>query len=219
MRFVGGLVKTVIQNYGTGHLEVSEVPAGSIRSGGILIQTYVSLVSAGTERQMVELAQKNLAGKALERPDLVRRVIEKVKKDGLFLTIEAVRSRLDNPIPLGYSSAGTIIEVGEGVEDFRTDDRVACAGVGYANHAEVVFVPKNLAVKIPDGVDFESAAFTTLGAIALQGLRLADVRLGETLAVIGLGLVGLRSTGQAAGCRVVGVDLILNAAALLNNLM
>ena len=111
-------------------------------------------------------------------------------------------------MPLGYSSAGTVIEVGEGVEEFRVGDRVACAGAGYASHAEVVFVPKNLAVKLPDAVDFESAAFTTLGAIALQGLRLADVRLGETVAVIGLGLVGLLAVqlAKAAGCRVVGMD-------------
>jgi len=201
-------VKTVIQNYRTGHLEVSEVPAGSIRPGGILVKTRVSLVSAGTERQMVELAKKSLVGKALERPDLVRRVINKVKSDGLISTIEAVRSRLDNPMPLGYSSAGIVLAVGEGIDRFQPGDRVACAGAGYASHAEVVFVPKNLTVELPDGVDFESAAFTTLGAIALQGLRLADFRLGETVAVIGLGLVGLLAVqlAKAAGCRVIGMD-------------
>jgi len=201
-------VKTVIQNYRTGHLQVSEIPTASIRPAGILVQTRVSLVSAGTERIMVELAQKSLIGKAVERPDLVRRVIEKVKKDGLFSTIETVRSRLDNPMPLGYSSAGTIMEIGQEAEKFRVGDKVACAGAGYASHAEVVFVPKNLAVKIPDSVDFESGAFTTLGAIALQGLRLADIRLGETVAVIGLGLVGLLAVqlAKAAGCRVVGMD-------------
>jgi threonine dehydrogenase-like Zn-dependent dehydrogenase len=157
---------------------------------------------------MVELAEKSLIGKAVERPDLVRRVIDKVKNEGLFSTIEAVRSRLDNPMALGYSSAGIVLAVGEGVDNFQPGDRVACAGAGYASHAEVVFVPKNLAVKIPDGVDFESASFTTLGAIAIQGLRLADVRLGETVAVIGLGLVGLLTVqlAKAAGCRVVGMD-------------
>src|SRR4030042_5106857 len=121
-------MKLVVQNYGTGKLEVGDVAAPAIRPGGILVQNRVSLVSAGTERIMVELAQKSLAGKALERPDLVRRVINKVKSDGLMSTIEAVRSRLDNPIPLGYSSAGTVIEVGEGAGEVQVGERVACAG-------------------------------------------------------------------------------------------
>ena len=201
-------MKTLIQNYGTGELKIAEVSHPSARPEGILVKTHASLVSAGTERQMVDLAQKSLVGKAIERPDLVGRVIEKIKKDGLLSTVEAVRSRLDNPVPLGYSSAGTVVEVGAGVEDFRVWDRVACAGAGYASQAEVLFVPKNLAVRLPGEVDFESAAFTTLGAIALHGLRLADVHLGETVAVIGLGLVGLITAqlAKASGCRVVGMD-------------
>jgi predicted dehydrogenase/threonine dehydrogenase-like Zn-dependent dehydrogenase len=157
---------------------------------------------------MVELAQKSFLGKARARPDLVRQVIEKVRRDGILSTIETVRSRLDAPIPLGYSSSGTVIEVGASVPNFQVGDRVACAGAGYANHAEIVFIPKHLTVRIPDEVDFESAAFATLGAIALQGLRLAEVQLGETVAVIGLGLVGLLTLqlAKAAGCRVLGMD-------------
>src|SRR4030042_740442 len=139
-------MKLVVQNYGTGKLEVVDVAAPAIRPGGILVQNRVSLVSAGTERMMVELAQKSLIGKAVERPDLVRRVIEKVKNEGLFSTIEAVRTRLDNPMPLGYSSAGIVLAVGEAVDSFQPGDRVACAGAGYASHAEVVFVPKNLVI-------------------------------------------------------------------------
>jgi predicted dehydrogenase/threonine dehydrogenase-like Zn-dependent dehydrogenase len=201
-------MKSILQNYRTGNLGVAKIPAPASRPGGVLVQNVVSLVSAGTERQMVELSQKSLLGKALERPDLVRRVMEKVKKDGLFSTIEALRSRLDNPAALGYSSAGTVISVGENGEDFRIGERVACSGAGYASHSEVIFVPRILAMKIPDKVDFESAAFTTLGAIALQGFRLANVHLGETVGVIGLGLVGLLTVqlAKAAGCRVVGMD-------------
>lgn len=201
-------MQSILQNYRTGKLEVAEVPSPTTHSGGILVQNATSLVGAGTERMMVKLAQKSLIGKALERPDLVRRVIDKVKNEGLFSTIEAVRNRLDNPTPLGYSSAGIVLAVGEGTDNFEPGDRVACAGAGYASHAEAVFVPKNLAVKLPDSVDFQSGAFSTLGAIALQGLRLADIHVGETVAVIGLGLVGLLTVqlAKAAGCRVLGMD-------------
>ena len=201
-------MKSVLQNYRTGKLEVAEVPPPSLQAGGILVQNAVSLVSAGTERLMVELARKSLLGKARERPDLVRQVFEKVRRDGILSTIETVRSRLDAPVPLGYSSSGTVVEVGASVPNFQVGDRVACAGAGYANHAEIVFIPKNLTVRIPDEVDFESASFATLGAVALQGLRLAEVQLGETVAVIGLGLVGLLTfqLAKAAGCRVLGMD-------------
>jgi len=201
-------MKAIVQSYGSGELAVTEVPAPALRPGGVLVRNRASLVSAGTERLMVELARKSLLGKARDRPDLVRRVLGKVRRDGLMATVETVRSRLDAPVPLGYSSAGTVIAVGEGVSGLRAGDRVACAGAGYASHAEVIFVPQNLAVAVPPEVPAEAAAFTTVGAIALEGLRLARLELGETVAVIGLGLVGLLAAqlARAAGCRVVGMD-------------
>lgn len=202
-------MKSIVQNYGKGELAVTDVPIPALQPGGILVRNAVSLISAGTEKLMVDLAQKSLAGKAKERPDLVRKVLDKVRKDGLMATLETVRSRLDAPIPLGYSCAGRVIAVGADVDTFQIGDRVACAGAGYANHAEVVFVPKHLAVTVPPSVSAEKACFTTVGAIALQGLRLAKPELGETVAVIGLGLVGLLAAqlARAAGCRVVGMDL------------
>ncbi len=202
------IMKTILQNYRTGDLTVMEVPPPALAPEGVLVRNAVSLVSAGTERQMVEFAQKGLIGKAKERPDLVRQVMSKARRDGLISTMETIRARLDVPMPLGYSSAGTVIAVGEGVSKFQPGDRVACAGAGYASHAEIAFIPENLAVKLPAGVEFEAAAFTTLGAIALQGLRLAQVELGETVAVIGLGLLGIITVqlARAAGCRVIGMD-------------
>lgn len=201
-------MKAVLQSYGSGELEVADLPAPALQPGGVLVRNAVSLISAGTEKLMVDLAQKSLLGKARDRPDLVRRVFDKLRRDGLMATIDTVRSRLDNPIPLGYSCAGTVDEVGEGVDDLKPGDRVACAGAGYANHAEMVFVPRNLVTPLPEGVPFESACFTTVGAIALQGLRLAEIELGETVAVIGLGLVGLLAAqlAKASGARVVGMD-------------
>lgn len=198
----------MIQSYRGGKPAVTEVPPPALQAGGLLVRNAVSVVSAGTERLMVDLAQKSLLGKALARPDLVRKVFEKFRRDGLAATFDTVRTRLDVPIPLGYSSAGTVLAVGSGVRDFRPGDRVACAGAGYANHAEIIFVPQHLAAPLPTEVEFEAAAFTTVGAIALQGLRLARVELGETVAVIGLGLVGLLTAqlARAAGCRVLGMD-------------
>ena len=215
-----------------------EVPSPAIRPGGILVRNHASLISSGTERQMLETARKSLLGKARERPDLVRQVLHKVRTEGVGPSFNAVVSRLDSPIPLGYSSAGVVIKVGEGVDEFRPGDPVACAGGGYAVHAEVVFVPRNLAVKFPEAkrlaaadptthgatgagelegkspdssagaVSFEDAAFTTMGAIALQSVRISEARIGEVVAVIGLGLVGLLTVEllKAAGCRVVGMD-------------
>jgi predicted dehydrogenase/threonine dehydrogenase-like Zn-dependent dehydrogenase len=201
-------VKIILQNYRTGELTVTEVPPPALAPGGVLVRNTVSLVSAGTERLMVEFARKGLLGKARERPDLVRQVLSKASRDGIISTLETIGARLDVAVPLGYSSAGIVLSVGEGVSRFQPGDRVACAGAGYASHAEIAFIPENLAVKLPEGVDFESAAFTTLGAIALQGLRLARFELGETLAVIGLGLLGILTVqlAKASGCRIVGMD-------------
>src|SRR5690606_15324296 len=153
------------------------------KSGGVIVRNVASLISAGTERMAIEFASKSLLGKARERPDLVRQVIDKVRKDGLGPTVQTVLSRLDQPIPLGYSCAGVVEHVGRGAEEFAVGDRVACAGMGYASHADVVFVPKNLTVRIPENVSFEDASYVTLGAIALQGVRVSEVRLGEAVAV------------------------------------
>ncbi len=202
-------MKQVIQNFRTGKLKVDETPETICRSGGVLVNNAASLISAGTEKMAIDFAQKSLAGKAKERPDLVRQVIGKLRRDGLMSTINTVRARLDAPLALGYSCAGIVREVGRGAEEFNVGDRVACAGMNYASHAETIFAPKNLAVKIPDGVSFDEAAFVTLGAIALQGVRTAEVKLGDAVAVVGLGLLGQLTVQilKAAGCRVIGVDL------------
>jgi threonine dehydrogenase-like Zn-dependent dehydrogenase len=209
-------MKQLLQNLRDGKTTVAEVPAPTARPGTALVRTGASLVSAGTERMVVEFAEKSLVGKAQSRPDLVRQVLDKARREGLLTTVEAAFNRLDQPMALGYSSAGTIAAVGPGLEGFQVGDRVACAGGGYAVHAEYAIVPGNLMVKLPDAVDFESAAFTTLGAIALHGFRLAQPQLGERVAVIGLGLLGLLTVGiaRAAGCQVFGVDLDAGRVAL-----
>lgn len=207
-------MKQVVQNYRTGELKVTDVPTPAVGSGQVLIAVSASLVSVGTERIMVDLAQSSLVEKARKRPDLVRQVIEKVKLEGALTTYQRVMNKLDTLSPLGYSCAGTVLEVGEGVTDLHPGDLVACAGAGYANHAEVVSVPRNLVAKFSaigwkKNVSFEEAAFTTVGAIALQGVRQAAPTLGETVAVIGLGLVGQLTVQllKANGCRVLGMDL------------
>ncbi len=202
-------MKQVLQNLRTGVLKVDEVPETIVKDGAILVRNVASLISAGTEKMAVELGQKSLAGKIRERPDLVRQAINKVRREGLLSTWRAVKARLETPLALGYSCAGIVKEVGRGAEEFRVGERVACAGMNYASHAETVCVPLNLAVKIPEGVSFDEAAFVTLGAIALQGARTAEVKLGEAVAVIGLGLLGQLTVQilKAAGCRVIGVDL------------
>ncbi|MFN0073162.1 MAG: bi-domain-containing oxidoreductase [Chloroflexota bacterium] len=202
-------MKQVTQSYRSGETRIEDVPVPLCPYGGVLVANAFSLISAGTERTVVETASESLIGKARRRPDLVRQVLDKARKEGIAPTYQAVRSRLDTPIPLGYSCAGTIIEVGEGIEDLSVGDRVACAGAGHANHAEIVAVPRNLCVRIPDEVSLEDAAFVTVGAIALQGLRVADVKLGERVVVIGLGLVGQLTVQllNAAGCNVFGIDL------------
>jgi len=193
-----------------------EVPAPSAGPRAILVRTRASLVSAGTERNIVSFAEKNLLDKARSRPDLVRQVFDKIQRDGLLDTIDAVRNRLDQGIALGYSAAGTVIEVGREVEGFRVGDRVACAGGGYAVHAQILAVPRNLAVRVPESVGFDEASFATLGAIALHGFRLAEPQLGEVVAVIGLGLLGQLAVqmARAAGCVVIGMDLQADRAEL-----
>ncbi len=202
-------MKQLLQNLRTGETSIADVPIPTPKPGTALVRTAASLVSAGTERMLVEFAEKSLVGKARSRPDLVRQVMDKARREGLLTTVDAAFNRLDQPLPLGYSSAGTIIAVGKGLQGFKVGDRVACAGGGYAVHAEYAVVPKNLLAHLPENVDFESAAFATLGAIALHGFRLAKPQVGERVAVIGLGLLGLLTVGIAhsAGCHVFGVDI------------
>ncbi|MFZ6026245.1 MAG: bi-domain-containing oxidoreductase [Chloroflexota bacterium] len=202
-------MKQLLQNLKTGTTVVIEVPTPTPQAGEALIRTAASLVSAGTERMVVEFAEKSLVGKARSRPDLVRQLIDKARREGILTTLEAAFNRLEQPMPLGYASAGTVAALGPGLQGFRVGQRVACAGGNYAVHAEYACVPARLLTPLPDEVDFESAAFTTLGAIALHGFRLAETQIGERVAVIGLGLLGLLAVqiAQAAGCQVFGVDV------------
>ncbi len=202
-------MKQVLQNLRDGKLSVADVPAPKAGPGRILVRNRNSLISAGTERSTVEMAKKSMVGKAASRPDLVKKVILKARADGIKDTVRMVRSRLEAPVALGYSCAGEVVDVGADAGGFRIGDRVACAGQDYASHAEFVSVPKNLVVSVPNGVSFPEAAYVTLGAIALQGIRQAAPQLGETVAVIGLGILGQLSVQllKANGCTVIASDL------------
>ncbi len=210
-------MKQAFQDARSAAITVVEVPAPKLLAGGVLVRTAASLVSAGTERAASEFAGKNLLQKARMRPDLVREVLSKISRDGLVPAISAVRSRLDQPLGLGYSSAGTVVAVGEGVTGFNPGDRVACAGAGHAVHAEFACIPRLLTARIPsETVSFDEAAFTTVGAVALHGIRTADVKLGDVVAVIGLGLLGqlIVQILKTAGCTVLGMDISVERADL-----
>ncbi|MDP4208599.1 MAG: bi-domain-containing oxidoreductase [Bacteroidota bacterium] len=202
-------MKQLIQNFKTGELYVDELPIPSLQEGMVLVHNAYSLISAGTERGTVKTAQASLLGKAKARPDLVAQVLQNLKKEGLKATLEKVRTKLDSLKALGYSTAGIVVASADTNGFFKPGDRVACGGQDYASHAEFISVPQNLVVKIPDNVNFEEAAFTTLGAIALQGVRQAEPRLGECICVIGLGLLGQITCQllRANGCKVVGIDV------------
>ncbi len=208
-------MKQLLQHVSGGEIEVADVPAPKLLAGCVLVRTAASLVSVGTERASSDFARKNLLQKARMRPDLVREVWNKMRRDGVVSTIGAVRTRMDQPSAPGYSSAGTVVAVGEGVTDICPGDRVACAGAGHAVHAEFACIPRLLLARIPSSsgskpeVSFEHAAATTVGAVALHGVRLADVKLGDIVGVIGLGLLGQLTVQilKAAGCRVVGMDI------------
>jgi predicted dehydrogenase len=202
-------MKQLLQNLKSGKTSVEEVPVPTPQPGQALVRVAASLVSAGTERMLVEFAEKSLVGKARSRPDLARQMLDKAKREGILPTLQAAFNRLDQPLPLGYSSAGTIVALGKHTPGLKVGQRVACAGLNYAVHAEYNVVPRNLITPLPETLDFESAAFTTLGAIAMHGFRLAEPQVGETVAVIGMGLLGLLAAqiAAAAGCRVFGIDL------------
>jgi predicted dehydrogenase/threonine dehydrogenase-like Zn-dependent dehydrogenase len=216
-------MKQLFQTQHGGNPRVGDVPVPALRPGGVLVLTACSLISAGTERAKVALAEKSLIGKARARPEQLRQVIGSLQDNGILATWQRVSNRLKSLQPLGYSCSGTVVAVGPGAEEFAVGDRVACSGAGFANHAEVVFVPKNLCVKLtpakgcnrqgwPDRestASLEEAAFATAGAIALHGVRQADVRLGESVAVVGLGLIGLLVVQilKCSGATVLGLDL------------
>jgi len=198
-------MKQILQHLRTGQIEVAELPAPGVRPGHLLIRTTRSLISAGTERMLVEFGKAGLIAKARSQPDKVRQVLDKIRTDGLLPTMEAVFNRLDEPLPLGYCNVGRVLAVGAGVQGYTPGDRVASNGP----HAEVVCVPKNLCARIPDGVSDEAATFTVLASIGLQGIRLVNPTLGERIVVIGLGLIGLVTVQllRANGCHVLGVDI------------
>ena len=202
-------MKQILQNARSGDLQLAEVPPPALGPGQLLIQNHYSVVSPGTDKLAMSFARKSLLAKARSRPDLVDQVIRKVRQEGPLPTYRSAMNKLDAPQPLGYSSAGVVLAVADDVHRFVPGDRVACAGAGYANHAEIIAVPENLVARVPESVGLDQAAFATLGAIALQGVRIAEPGLGEVAAVIGLGLIGQLTVQLlvANGCRVLGIDL------------
>ncbi|MEY4539532.1 MAG: hypothetical protein RLZZ306_1289, partial [Bacteroidota bacterium] len=207
-------MKQLIQHLQTGETILEEIPVPQVRKGCVLIKTSRSLVSLGTEKMLVEFGKANFLDKARQQPEKVKQVFDKIKTDGFKPTFDAVSRKLSEPIPLGYCNVGEVVAIGEGITKFKIGDRVASNG----NHAEVVCVPKNLVARIPDNVSDDEATFTVVGAIALQGIRLANPTLGETVAVIGLGLIGQLTVDllQANGCEVVAFDFDQSKVDLAN---
>ena len=198
-------MKQILQSLATGQTDVAEIPCPAVKPGHVLIRTTTSLISSGTERMLIDFSRSSMISKVKAHPDKVKQVMQKIRTDGLATTIAAIRSKLDQPIPLGYCNVGEVMEVGEGVTEFHVGQRVVSNG----NHAEVVCIPKNLVAAIPEGVSDEEAAFTVLGAIAIQGVRLTQASVGENIVVAGLGLIGLITVQilRESGCRVMGIDM------------
>ena len=197
-------MRQIIQNLATGEIELAEVPCPHLNAGHLLLRTTRSLISPGTERMLLDFGKAGLIAKARQQPDKLRAVLDKVRTDGVIPTLRAVQHKLDQPLPLGYCNVGVVLETGAGVSGFQVGDRVACNG----KHAEVVSVPVNLCARVPDAVSDEEAAFTVVGAIALQGIRLLQPTMGEAIVVIGLGLIGQLAVRllRANGCLVLGID-------------
>jgi len=212
-------MKQLTQKLGSGEMIIQEVPQPQLGKGMILVKNHYSIISAGTEGSTVQAARKSLIGKAKERPQQVKQVLDTLKKQGPVQTYRAVIKKLDAYSPLGYSCAGEVVKVGEGITSFKVGDKVACAGVGYANHSEIVSVPVNLAVKLNDQENLKDAAYNTLGAIAMQGVRQADMRLGESCVIIGLGLLGQLTALilKASGVNVIGIDVSEGVVKSANN--
>jgi predicted dehydrogenase/threonine dehydrogenase-like Zn-dependent dehydrogenase len=202
-------MKQVVLSYKSGELSLQDVPAPLCKPGGVVVRTLCSLISAGTERGLIELGRKTIVGKAMARPDLVKRVVDKARKEGLVATFHLAMGRLDTPTPLGYSSAGEIVEVGAGVTRFQVGDRVACIGASFATHSEHAWVPQNLCAHLPEGATPEEGAYGMLGIIALHGVRCARPEIGHKVVVLGLGLLGQLAVQElcAAGAEVFGIDL------------
>ena len=205
----------IIQDLKKGNTILEDVPAPLARNGYVLIRTHRTLVSLGTEKMLVEFGKSNLISKARQQPEKVKQVLDKIKTEGLIPTLEAIFNKLDEPLPLGYCNAGEIIAVGEGVSEFKVGDRVASNG----HHAEIVCIAKNLVAKIPENVSYEEASFTVIGSIGLQGIRLVNPTMGETIVVIGLGLIGLITVQLliANGCEVIGFDFDARKVEMANN--
>ena len=203
-------MKQIAQNYKSGELAVLESPAPVCRPGGVLVQSLFSLISTGTEMMKLAEAKMSMVGKARARPDQVRKVLDTVSQQGALATYKKVMNRLDSYTPLGYSLCGVVFEVGQGAEEFKVGQLVAAAGNEYALHAEYNWIPVNLCAPVPRGVSPEHAAFATVGSIAMHGVRRAEVQLGDTACVIGLGLVGQLVVRLliASGVRVIGLDVI-----------
>lgn len=203
------VMNAVVEDLRSGEIQVIEVPAPELRPRGVLVRTAFSAISSGTERAKVESSEKSLLGKAMARPDLVKQVADFARTQGLKAAYEKVKTKLDTLSTMGYSCAGTVIAVAEDVSEFRLGDRVACGGAGYASHCEINWVPSNLVARVPDSVPLDAASLTTIGAIAMQGLRQAQVNFGETVVVVGAGLLGVitMQLARAAGCKVIAVDL------------
>ncbi|MFZ0761688.1 MAG: bi-domain-containing oxidoreductase [Candidatus Sulfotelmatobacter sp.] len=198
----------LLANLKTGEVGTFDVPTPELRAGGVLVRTAFSAISAGTERNTIETGKKSLLGKAHARPDLVKQVVDCAKTNGIRAAYQKVQTRLDTQSGLGYSCSGIVLAAGEGVTEFQPGDQVACAGVGYASHREINFVPRNLAVKVPESVSLEAASLTTIGAIAMQALRQANISLGDNVVVVGAGLLGVLTIllARAAGCHVIAID-------------
>jgi len=202
-------MKQVLEDFRSGECRVDDVPVPTVNEGSVLVRNHYSVISTGTEGGTVKLGKMGYLGKARARPEQAMKVIQVARTQGVLTAYNAAQRSLEMPVVLGYCCAGEVIELGPGVTEFKVGDRVACAGAGFANHAEVVCIPINLCALVPDAVDLKFAAFTTLGSIALQSVRVADSKLGENVVVIGLGLVGLLTAQllKAAGCRVFGIDI------------
>ena len=205
-------MRQILQNLKNGATEVADVPCPRPGRGQLLIRTHRTLVSAGTERMLVDFGKAGFIEKARQQPDKVRQVFDKIRTDGLLPTLQAIRNKLDQPLPMGYCNVGEVVELGAGVSGFAVGERVASNG----KHAEMVAVPVNLCARVPAGVSDDEAAFTVLGAIALQGIRLVQPTLGEAVVVTGLGLIGLVTVQllKAQGCRVLGLDFDADKLAL-----
>lgn len=207
-------MRALLEDMKSGQIAAYDVPAPELQERGILVRTAFSAISSGTEKAAVQAGRKSLLGKAMARPDLVKQVLAYAQSNGITAAHQKVQARLETLAALGYSCSGLVLEVGAAVTGFQPGDRVACGGTGYATHSEINFVPANLAVRVPANVSLMAASLTTIGAIAAQGVRQANVTFGETVAVIGVGLVGVLAIQvlRAAGCRVIAIDLSIERA-------